>query len=84
MGLLADPGVREQLEHVDQPAPGPVQPVLPLPGPIEAPEDRQLAGREVDESVGVVEHELDLGLRPGLDPPPPGEDDVLHRLAPDG
>ena len=59
--LLAQAGVREDLEHVDQAAARAVEAVLALAVSIEAPQDRDLAHRHVDRAVGVVEHELDLG-----------------------
>ena len=47
-------------------------------------EDRDLAHRQVDRAVAVVEHELDLGRRARLHAAAAGEDHVLHRLAADG
>ena len=44
VGLLAEAGVREQLEHVDEAAAGAVEPVLAVAGAVEAPQDRDLAG----------------------------------------
>ena len=78
--LLAETGVREQLEHVDEPAVGAVEAVLALAGAVVAAQDRELAGAVGDRRVAVVEHQLDLGLRARLDAAPAGEDHVLHRL----
>ena len=79
--LLAEAGVRQQLEHVGQPAAGAVDAVLALPCPVQPPHDRDLAGRQLDRAGGVVEDHLDLGLGPRLHPVRAGEDHVLHRLA---
>ena len=62
VGLLAQAGVGEQLEHVDEPAVGTVEPVLALTGAVVAAQDRELARGRRDRRVAVVEHELDLGL----------------------
>jgi hypothetical protein len=81
--LLAQARVGEDLEHVDEPAAGAVEPVLPLAPAVEPAQDRDLAGGQVDPPVRVVEHELDLGARARLHAVPAAEDDVLHRLAAD-
>ena len=82
--LLAEPGVGQHLEHVDQPAARAVEPVLAVAAAIQAADDRDLADGQVDGAVGVVEHELDLGARARLHALAAAEDDVLHRLAADG
>jgi hypothetical protein len=64
--LLAQARVGEDLEHVDHPALRAVEPVLALAVAVQAPEDRDLAHRQVDGAVAVVEHELDLGRRARL------------------
>jgi hypothetical protein len=63
---LPRPGVGEDLEHVDHPALRAVEAVLALAVAVQAPEDRDLADRQVDGAVAVVEHELDLGRRARL------------------
>ena len=60
--LLAQPGVAEDLEHVDQAALRPVDAVLALPRAVEPARDRDLARGQVDRAVAVVQHDLDLGL----------------------
>ncbi len=82
--LLAQAGVREHLDHVDQPALGPVEPVLALAVAVELAHDRDL--REVDRqrAIGVVDHHLHLGAGGGRQPVAAGEDHVLHRLAAHG
>jgi hypothetical protein len=82
--LLAQTGVGEDLEHVDEAALRAVDAVLALPRAVEPPCDRDLARGQVDGPVAVVEHDLHLGLRACLDAVRAGEDDVLHRLAADG
>ena len=79
--LLAQPGVRQQLEHVGQAAAGAVDAVLALPRAVEPAHDRDLARGQVDGAAGVVEHHLDLRLGARLDAVRAGEDHVLHRLA---
>ena len=59
--LLAQAGVGEHLEHVDEPAARAVEAVLALAGAIEPAQDRDLAHRHVDRAVGVVDDDLDLG-----------------------
>jgi hypothetical protein len=79
--LLAEAGVREDLEHVDEAALRAVEPVLAVAVAVEPAQDRDLAHRQIDRAVAVVEHELDLGRRPRLHALAAAEDDVLHRLA---
>ena len=59
--LLAQAGVRQHLEHVDEAALRAVEAVLALAGAIEAAQDRDLAERQVDGAVAVVDDDLDLG-----------------------
>ena len=82
--LLAEAGVGEDLQHVDEAALRAVDAVLALPRAVEPAGDRDLARGQVDGPVAVVEHDLDLGLRARLHAVRAGEDDVLHRLAADG
>ena len=78
--LLAQARVGEDLEDVDQAAARAVEAVLPLAAAIQAAQDRDLAQRQVDGAVGVVEHQLHLGGRARLHALAAAEDDVLHRL----
>ena len=82
--LLAQAGVREDLDHVREPAARPVDAVLAVAGTIQPAEDRDLADRQVQPAGGVVQHDLDLGLGAGLDAVAAREDHVLHRLPADG
>ena len=82
--LLAEAGVGEDLEHVDEPAARAVEAVLALAVAVEAAHDRDLAQRDVDRAVGVVDDDLDLGRRARLHAAAAAEDDVAHRLAADG
>ena len=82
--LLAQAGVRQHLEHVDEPAARAVEAVLALPRAVQPAHDRDLADRQVDRPVGVVEHDLDLGRGARLHAAAAAEDHVLHRLAADG
>jgi hypothetical protein len=79
--LLAEPGVGEHLDHVDQPAAGAVQPVLALAVALEPANDRDLGEARVEPPVRVVDHDLDLRRAGSLDTVPAGEDHVLHELA---
>ncbi len=78
--LLAQAGVGQDLEDVDQAAARAVEAVLPLSAAIQAAQDRDLPHWQVDGAVGVVEHELHLGGRARLHALAAAEDDVLHRL----
>ena len=82
MHLLAETRVGEQLDHVDEPAAGAGDPVLPVAGSVEPPKDRDLRELERERAVAVVEHELDLRTLRRLAPGRAAEDHVLHRLAP--
>ncbi len=82
--LLAQAGVREHLEHVDQAALRAVEAVLALAAAVEAAQDGDLAHRQVDRAVAVVDDQLDLGARARLHAAAAAEDDVLHRLPADG
>ena len=82
--LLAQAGVREHLQHVDEAAARAVEAVLALARAVQPAHDRDLAHRQVDRAVGVVEDELDLGRRARLHAAAAAEDDVLHRLAAHG
>ena len=79
--LLAEAGVGEHLEHVDQPAARAVQPIHALARAIDVPRDRDLREVGVEPAVGVVDHDLHLGCAAALDAVAAGEDHVLHRLA---
>ena len=81
--LLAQAGVGEDLDDVDQPAPGAVEPVLAVAGAVEPAQDRDLAHRQLLAAAAVVEHELDLRRAARLHAAAAAEDDVLHRLAAD-
>ena len=83
MGLLAETRVGKHLDHVDKPAAGAVEPILALARAVQAAQDRDLAERQRDGAVGVVEHELDLRGAAGLHPAAAAEDHVLHRLSAD-
>ena len=80
--LAAEVGVRERLDHVDQPAARPVQPVLALAVAVQPAPDRDLRKRSVGR-VGVIEHHLDLGVAARRLPVAAGEDHVLHGLPAD-
>ncbi len=82
--LLAQARVGQHLEHVDQAALRPVEAVLALAAAVQPATDRDLAERQIDVALGVVEDQLDLGGRARLDAVAAGEDHVLHRLAADG
>ena len=81
VGLLAETRVGEHLDHVGEPAAGAVEPVAAVAVAVQAPHDRDLAQRQVDRAVGVVEHDLDLGGAARLHAAAAAEDHVLHRLA---
>ena len=81
---LPRPVSRQHLEHVDEAAARAVEPVLALAAAVEAAQDRDLAHRQVDRAVGVVEDDLDLGRAARLHAAAAAEDHVLHRLAADG
>ena len=81
--LLAEAGVGEHLEHVDQPAARAVQAVDALARAVDVARDRDLREVGVEAAVGVVDHDLDLGGAAALDAVAAGEDHVLHRLAAD-
>ena len=80
VGLLAETGVGEHLDHVDQPAARAVESVLALARAVQAPQDRDLADRQRDGAIGVVEHDLDLRRAARLHTASAAEDHVLHRL----
>jgi hypothetical protein len=61
--LLAEAGVAEDLEHVDESAARAVEPVLAVARAVQPPEDGDLADGQVDRAVRVVEDELDLCRR---------------------
>ena len=82
--LLAESGVRQHLDHVDQPAASAGEPVLALAVAIEPAHDRDLGRAKPELSLAVVEDEFDLGAAGSLAPGGPAEDHILHRLAPDG
>ena len=79
--LLAQTRVGERLDHVAEAATSAVEPVLALAGAIEASHDRDLAERQLDGAVGVVEHDLHLGRAARLHAVSTAEDHILHRLA---
>ena len=82
--LLAQAGVGQQLDHVDQPAARAGEPVLALARAVQAPHDRHLGRSEPEHALAVIEHELDLGRLAGLSSGCAAEDHVLHRLAAHG
>ena len=79
--LLAQAGVREQLNDIHQPAPGPRQAVLALAVAVQAPEDGDLGNTEAQAALAVVQDQLHLGVAARLTAGRAAEDDVLHRLA---
>ena len=81
--LLAEPGVGQQLDDVDQPAASPGEPVFPFACTVELAVDRDLRRAQRERALAVVEHQLDLGGRCGLAPRCAGEDHILHRLTAD-
>ena len=81
--LLAQAGIGQQLEHVDQPAAGAGEAVFAFAGAVQPADDRDLGDAEPERLLGVVEHELHLGRRRGLAARRAAEDHVLHRLAAD-
>ena len=81
--LLAQAGVRQQLDDVDEPAAGAGQAVLTLAGAIEPAVDRDLGDAQAEAPLTVVEDELHLGVAGRLAARGAAEDDVLHRLAAD-
>ncbi len=83
MHLLAQAGVGQQLDHVDQPAARAGQAVLALAGAVEPADDRDLGHAQPERPLAVVEHQLDLGTPARLTPGRAAEDHVLHRLAAD-
>jgi hypothetical protein len=82
--LLAESGVRQHLDHVDQPTASAGEPVLTLPVAIQPAHDRDLGRAQPELSLAVVEHKLDLGAAGSLAPGGTAEDHVLHRLPADG
>ena len=82
--LAAHVGVGEHVDHVDQAATGPVQPVGALAGAVEAALDRDLGEIRRGAALGVVDHHLDLGAAPAADAAAAGRDHVLHRGPPHG
>ena len=82
--LLAEPGVGQHLDHVDQATARPGEPVLALAAAIEPPHDRHLGRAQPEHPLAVVEHELDLGAAGALTSRGAAEDHVLHRLSADG
>src|SRR5437763_9283583 len=83
MHLLAQPGVGEHLDHIDQPAARAGEPILTLARAIEPAQDRYLWRAEPERALAVIEHQLDLGLLARLPSRRTPEDHVLHRLAAD-
>ena len=76
-----DPGLREQLLHVEQPDDLAADPVLALAGAEDRAADLDLGHRDRDQSGRVVDHELDLG-HPERGPlGAAGEDHVGHLAA---
>ena len=84
MHLLPHACVRQQLDHVDEAAPGSRQAVLTVACAVQAAEDRDFRRAEAEDVVGVVEDEFDLGALGRLTSRAAAKDDVLHRLAADG
>ena len=82
--LLAEPGVGQHLDHVDQPAARAREPVLAFATAVEPPHDRDLGRAQPEHPLAVVEHQFDLGAAGALAARRPAEDHVLHRLPADG
>ena len=80
--LLAETGIRKQLDDIDEPAPGAGDPVLAVARAIEPAKDRNLGSFDLKRAVAVVEHDLDLGALGRLAPRCAAEDHILHRLPP--
>src|SRR4029079_18210444 len=84
VALLAQPGVGEHLDDVDQAAAGAVEPVLAFARAVELAHDRDLREPDRQAAVAVVDDDLDLGrLARGL-AAAAAEDHVLHRWSADG
>ena len=80
MRLLAEPGVGEHVDHIAQAAARAVEAVAALAVAVEVAHDRDLAERQIDGAVGVVEHDLNLGCAARLHAAAAAEDHILHRL----
>ena len=78
--LLAEPGVGQHFDDVDEPAARAVQAVLALSVACQPAHDRDLGEVRVEAAVRVVDHDLDLGGARAGDPVPAREDHVLHQL----
>ena len=79
--LAAQPGVGEQLLHVEEPAGGAVDGVLAAPAAEHRAGDRHLGVVDRQGVVGVVDREAHLGPAQRRAPGRAGEDDVLHLAA---
>ena len=71
MALLAQPGVGEHLDDVDQAAAGAVEPVLAFAGAVELAHDRDLREPDRQAAVAVVDDDLDFGRLARACPRPP-------------
>ena len=78
--LLAEPRVGQDLDDVDEPAARAVEAVLALTVALQLAHDRDLGEVDVESTVAVVDHDLDLGGIRALHAVRAREDHVLHRL----
>ena len=78
--LLPEAGVGEDLQDVDEPAAGAVQPILAVTRAIEAADDRELGELAVEDPVRVVDDDLHLRRGTRGHAVAAGEDHVLHGL----
>jgi hypothetical protein len=81
--LAAEVGVGEDVGDVGEAAAGAVQPVAAVAGAVEAALDGDLGELGGGATVGVVDHDLDLGGAALADAFSAGGDHVLHRGAAD-
>jgi hypothetical protein len=80
--LAAEVRVGERLDHVDEPATCPVESILALAVATEPAANGDLGEIIRNRPVSVVQHHLDLRVAARRLALAPGEDHVLHRLAP--
>ena len=81
--LAAEVGVGEDLDHVGQAAAGAVEPVVAVARARAAATTEISENSDAGGAVGVVDHDLDLGVALRADARAAGVDHVLHRLAAD-
>ena len=82
--LAAEPGVAEQLLHIEQPARLAVDRVLARAVAEQRAADRHLGVLDRQRAVGVVDRQLHLGAAERAARRGAGEDDVLHLAAAEG